>query len=555
MQKSIPKFVVSLMVLGVFACAEKPEEPPEIKPGLYAQDFSFTEGDDGTLDIEVPVELERDGDGVVRVAYTISRAPATEGGVRLATEGRDFEVATGELVFDTSSGNTQNIPVAIINDTIYESNEQFVITLNSSSGASIIKSTALVTIEENDPPPTASFELVEQNDSTSLFENSGTTVSLKVSLDNASEVDAVVGISRTVENSTTAELIGKTAAFRIDYLFLDENDVVLESASANITIPAEATEKVFKFQPVDDGLAENTESVTFSLEAVSDVLANSGNSLEFSILDDDGLGLVANIPLNDTGMRGAFNNLAEPSDVDNYESLTDEQKTAALAVVTAKLEAQMDHSHGLDFLSAPGDNGFSFTKIKVLGNELSDDTSFAENPWDCVRDNNTGLYWEVKSSEDSLRASNRDFHWYDPDFSTNGGVEGVIGDVSCDIDIKSECNTSYYVADINIKGSKDDEGKSIPLCNMKGWRMPTIDELKSLIDYGKSGGAVYDTNYFAGDTTGISKVWSSTTHAQDPGKAWVMDFRNLLEFTEEKNRHVGFTVRLVNDSQVQKDTP
>jgi len=552
----------------MMGCSQAPEEARELLPGVYAQDFSVTEENDGLMEIKVPVKIERDGDGVVSVNYSVTNSNPTLSPV-LATKGEaddvsspaDFIGVDGTLTFDANSDDTQYISVTIVNDAVYEAEEQFLVTLTQSKGANIQNATGIVSIVNDDPAPTASIGLVNPTDSKQLSEESEIKVPIKISLDKASEVDVVVGISRSVENSTSEET-GVTAAYRIDYILLDEN-VVMQTASANVTIPAGESEKVFEFQAVDDGLKENEESVAFELVAVLDVKTVGGNSLDFSILDDDALPAdkIARIPLNDTGVRGKFagNIVDDPeNDVDGYAAMTEEERAKEIEIRRAEFEAQMDHSFGLDTVNQneSGTNlpGFNFSKLKF--NELTETLDvIADNvlpeikgdgtrsiPWDCVKDNVTGLIWEVKTDGNiGLRASGRDIHWHDPDYSTNGGVPGVIGDYQCAATELSSCNTSFYAADIN----------EAELCGLKGWRVPTIDELRSLVDYSSSS-TVFDDAYFAGDRTGASTYWSSTTFAPDPSQVWTLNFYDLTDGQTSKNLFVNQKIRLVNDSQVNK---
>jgi len=55
------------------------------------------------------------------------------------------------------------------------------------------------------------------------------------------------------------------------------------------------------------------------------------------------------------------------------------------------------------------------------------------------------------------------------------------------------------------------------------WRLPTIKELRSLVDYTRYNPAI-NTTYFP--NTVSSRYWSSTTNAGDTDDAWDVDFRN-----------------------------
>ncbi|RWX42945.1 hypothetical protein H206_00471 [Candidatus Electrothrix aarhusensis] len=94
---------------------------------------------------------------------------------------------------------------------------------------------------------------------------------------------------------------------------------------------------------------------------------------------------------------------------------------------------------------ADGYEGFSFTKLDSTGEALDS----SNTTWSCVKDNTTGLIWEVKT------ADNKDltYSWYNSDTTTNGGSVGNEND--------GEHNTEAYVETVNKAG----------LCGAKDWRM------------------------------------------------------------------------------------
>lgn len=72
--------------------------------------------------------------------------------------------------------------------------------------------------------------------------------------------------------------------------------------------------------------------------------------------------------------------------------------------------------------------GFDFTKLGSDGTPLADqNAAYAATPWNCVRDNVTGLIWEVKTDDGALRDKDNTYTWYNIDPATNGGVAGTAG--------------------------------------------------------------------------------------------------------------------------------
>ena len=133
-----------------------------------------------------------------------------------------------------------------------------------------------------------------------------------------------------------------------------------------------------------------------------------------------------------------------------------------------------------------GHAGFSFTKISSTGAELP----ASATSWSCVKDNVTGLIWEVKTTDGGLHDEDNTYTWYNPDTSTNGGSAGTEN---------GSADTDSLVSDVNNAG----------YCGAYDWRLPNIDELSSIVDYSIAyPEPTIDTNYFPNATSTF--VWSSS---------------------------------------------
>ena len=65
-----------------------------------------------------------------------------------------------------------------------------------------------------------------------------------------------------------------------------------------------------------------------------------------------------------------------------------------------------------------------------------------------------------------------------------------------------------------------------------GWRLPTLKELKSIVNYSKSYPAV-DERIF--ENVASSHYWSSTSYASSPKSAWVVTFYNGTDYWSAKS--------------------
>lgn len=177
-----------------------------------------------------------------------------------------------------------------------------------------------------------------------------------------------------------------------------------------------------------------------------------------------------------------------------------------------------------------GSNGFDFTKLDASGNVLpSSATDHA-----CVRDNVTGLVWEVKTSDGGPRDQQWIYTWYDSQSATNSGNAGVSSGGHCHD--TGHCDTDKYVQDVNATG----------LCGSRDWRMPTAKELAGIVNYRRpSPGPTIDVGYFPNAKS--SYFWTSTMDADDASRAWYVYFND--GDIDYALRSSSYAVRLVRGVQ------
>ncbi|WP_462152282.1 Lcl C-terminal domain-containing protein [Pseudoalteromonas xiamenensis] len=211
--------------------------------------------------------------------------------------------------------------------------------------------------------------------------------------------------------------------------------------------------------------------------------------------------------LNDSGQVSCYNATAKIDCTSSNDFAGQDAKTGRDSVV-ARLAK-----------TGQGDNGFDFTKLDAFADELpNDSTSFS-----CVRDNVTGLIWEVKEApvgtlpNVTLRASHNRYTW---------GFAGVTGSVfgaansTCESDVN--CSLEAYVQAVNATN----------YCGGVNWRVPTYVELMGLLDFEKrSQNLMIPTQYFpnspAASLNGNLYYWTKQTSADGTSlsQAYVIDLQ------------------------------
>ncbi|MGO4891427.1 Lcl domain-containing protein [Flavobacterium sp. W21_SRS_FM6] len=246
----------------------------------------------------------------------------------------------------------------------------------------------------------------------------------------------------------------------------------------------------------------STQTMTFTL-AVSDA---SGNVVE------DAVNVVINPllirPLNDTGILLQANNSANTTEQQHDFPGQDAQRGQDIIATNGLLEK-----------AGRGDAGFDFTRLDNIGDEVDD----SQQTWSCVRDNVTGLIWEVKSAATStdLHSSAHTYSWYlsEQGDEFSGAQSPTLA--SCSL---TECNTAAYVAAVNSAG----------LCNFNDWRMPSHQELLSIVHFGRTTPPMIDPDYFpnTADST-LAPAWYWTNQSSADGAdsdssrtAWAVDFNS-----------------------------
>jgi hypothetical protein len=174
--------------------------------------------------------------------------------------------------------------------------------------------------------------------------------------------------------------------------------------------------------------------------------------------------------------------------------------------------------------------GGDWSKIGAAGQVLAADAG----SWVCVRDNRRGLMWEVKTVDGGLRDVGHAYAWRDTDSSRNGGNSGSVGTDTCAGTLPDgQCNTAAYIAAVNAAG----------LCGGSDWRLPSIAELETLVDF-STGTPAVAAGLFPNTFAGF--YWSATNRADNANGAWGIVFDDGRRDPASKGSS-GARVRLVRE--------
>jgi hypothetical protein len=209
----------------------------------------------------------------------------------------------------------------------------------------------------------------------------------------------------------------------------------------------------------------------------------------------------------------------------------------ATAAADSGTHPRQDARYGRDAAAAAGklpkigggEAGFDFTALNASGQATTPSSGATPHP--CVRDNLSGLVWEVKTADGGLRDQGWSYTWYDS-VHHYGGNDGTASGGTCKT--AGRCDTEKYVVEVNASA----------LCGYTGWRMPTVDELQGIVHLGRIDPSI-DPTYFP--NTPSSFFWSGSPDASYSYYAWGVNF--YYGFVSNYGRGFGYSVRLVRGGQ------
>ena len=244
-------------------------------------------------------------------------------------------------------------------------------------------------------------------------------------------------------------------------------------------------------------------------------------------------------PLNDTGQITCYNDSAATGTVS--PATPDPEQPGFTGQDCTQGRSAADALGTLVKIGASTTPGRDYTKIANDGSVLPASATLGSGPgdWACTRDNVTGLIWEVKVDDDAhLRHYNHIYEWYDTNTAINGGDPGSTGDNTCNSTLPDNlCNTSAFRDAVNALG----------LCGATDWRLPTANELQSLVDYDTGTAPCIDVVWFPNSS--MSGLWSGETYVSGFfDGAWYVSFNSGYLYASSKYSSFHH-VRLVRGGQ------
>ena len=277
------------------------------------------------------------------------------------------------------------------------------------------------------------------------------------------------------------------------------------------------TQATIEFQIIGDTVPEANEFFTVELVNPEGAELSSNSISVITIVDEDGV-------FNDTGV-----NVGAEANTGNNISCT---------TTTTALE-QQDCANGRDALArtgrlaklGTGPSGFDYTKLAINGAPLAIQTraysvsgsEAAGTQWACVRDNHTGLVWEVKEAS-GVHAYTTTYRW--------GGLTAI--------GINNNNRQGDYFSDWNVLVNSANNNAR---CGVSDWRVADIKSLSTLVNYSRPDGTSANVEFFPFID---EDHWSASPFNNDTNAAYSISFgtgtdRDLARSQERSVRLVSGT--------------
>jgi Calx-beta domain len=221
-------------------------------------------------------------DGAVAVTYSLSSGTATGGSTCTGTT--DFNNTGGTISF-AAAQTSQTISVPICDDSIFESNENFTVTINSADNGGTIgtPATATVTITENDTAPSLQFN-------SATYSNADDFASNRVKSDELAPSVATITVTRTGASGDAVSVNYATgsgsatggaacaAGSGVDYV----------STNGTLNFAAGVMMQTFSITVCTDNLFEGSETVNLALTSpTAPAVLGTPNTATLTLTDNE----------------------------------------------------------------------------------------------------------------------------------------------------------------------------------------------------------------------------------------------------------------------------
>ena len=346
---------------------------------------------------------------------------------------------------------------------------------------------------------------------------------------------------------------------------LSSSDLTEASVAPTVNIPAGAGSAAFAISGVPDGVVDGDQPANISaylagydtgsatvtvtdedgerLTLVTDAFVSEGADSIFATVSREGdltNALTVNLASSDTSEATVPTKVTIPAGADNLEfriTIVDDSQVDGYQVLTITASAA-GYSNGVATLTVTDNEGpaGNYTKLDVYGEALADTAS----TWYCVRDKFHRPGLGSKGQSYGLHHHASEYTWYDGQTGDEGYKSCSFSECSCYLD-GTKCNTDALVQQVN--SYVNTFNGTVGRCNATDWRLPTLEELRTLIIPGQTGTQI-NGDYFPY----VHEFWwTSTEYSVTPTSRWYVYFRYGTWYTEHYSTYNQ--VMLVRDGR------
>ncbi|HNE56424.1 MAG TPA: Calx-beta domain-containing protein [Leptospiraceae bacterium] len=331
---------------------------------------STSSGAESVTTVNIPVALSIVSGSTVTVDYAVTGGTATGSGT-------DYTLASGTLTFN-SGVTSQNISIAVNNDTLNELNETIIISISNPTVANLGAITShTYTITDNDPIPSLSINNVSVTEGNAGTVNADFTVTLS----------AASGRSVTVDYSTS----NGTASAGSDYTAIPTTTLTFN--------PGETTKTI--------SVAVNGDSTDEVNETFNVSLANVSTSATIAVAT--GVGTITN---DDTSPTLSIDNV----------SVTEGNASTVNATFTVSLSVASGKTITVDYVTAnnTASSGSDYTAITT--------TTLTFNPGDTTKTFNVVVAGDTLDETDETFYVNLSNVNANATIATSQGIGTIVND-------------------------------------------------------------------------------------------------------------------------------